>query len=151
MILITGASGRIARRTAELLIGDGLALRLMTRTPENAPQLVNAQIVRGDFAIPTTLDGAFAGVTTALVVSGSGHGACWWIPQRECSSFQGLVGVMIEPRQSTAGRRDEACRGIPPPRAARSGVEQTRSVRNTASSRYSRLESMPLVPLELRT
>jgi len=72
VILITGGSGRVARRTAELLAGDGQRLRLMTRSPERAPKLAEAETVRGDFAEPATLEAAFAGVSAALVVSGSG-------------------------------------------------------------------------------
>lgn len=71
-ILITGASGRIARRTAELLAAEGHRLRLMTRSPRNAPPLDGAETVHGDFGEPATLKGAFAGVRVALVVSGSG-------------------------------------------------------------------------------
>ncbi len=71
-ILITGASGRVGRRTAELLASRGYPLRLMTRTPQRAPDLSNASVLRGDFAEPTTLDAAFAGVDVALVVSASG-------------------------------------------------------------------------------
>jgi len=73
VILITGASGRIARRRAELLGRSGHRLRLMTRSPQRAPKLAEAETVRGDFAEPATLEEAFAGVTTALVVSGSGQ------------------------------------------------------------------------------
>ncbi len=71
MLLITGASGRIGRRTAELLAGSGAHLRLMTRTPGQAPEFPQAEIIYGDFAQPPTLDAAFAGVSTALIVSGS--------------------------------------------------------------------------------
>ncbi len=70
-MLITGASGRIAWRTAELLASEGRALRLMTRTPERVPRLPRAEVVYGDFAEPASLDAAFAGVNTVLVVSGS--------------------------------------------------------------------------------
>ena len=72
MFLITGASGRVARRAAELLAQRGFGLRLMTRTPQQAPKLEGVEVVRGDFAEPATLDDAFAGVSNALVVSGSG-------------------------------------------------------------------------------
>jgi uncharacterized protein YbjT (DUF2867 family) len=72
VILITGASGRVGRRAAELLAQDSQRLRLMTRDPERAPKLPGADIVRGDFAEPATLDQAFAGIRTALVISGSG-------------------------------------------------------------------------------
>jgi len=71
-ILITGASGRIARRTAELASAEQDTLRLMTRTPQRAPRLRGASVVHGDFAEPATLDAAFAGVDIALVVSASG-------------------------------------------------------------------------------
>jgi len=71
MILITGASGRIARRTAELLGGNEFALRLMSRTPERVPRLDKTEVVRGDFAIPESLESAFSQVETALVISGS--------------------------------------------------------------------------------
>ena len=73
VILITGASGRVARRTAELLARDGRHLRLMTRDPQRAPKLTGAETVRGDFAEPATLKDAFAGVSAALVVSASGE------------------------------------------------------------------------------
>jgi uncharacterized protein YbjT (DUF2867 family) len=72
MLLITGASGRIARRAAVLLAQRGHVLRLMTRTPQRAPDLEGAEIVPGDFAEPATLKAAFAGVSAALVISGSG-------------------------------------------------------------------------------
>jgi uncharacterized protein YbjT (DUF2867 family) len=73
VILITGASGRVARRTAELLAGEGHKLRLMTRSPQRAPKLREVETVRGDFAEPATLNEAFAGVSAALVVSASGR------------------------------------------------------------------------------
>jgi len=73
MILITGASGRIARRAAELLACAGHNLRLMTRTPQFAPKLPKSETVRGDFAEPSTLPDAFAGTSTALIVSASGE------------------------------------------------------------------------------
>ena len=72
MLLITGASGRIARRAAALLAQKGYSLRLMTRHPQQAPAVDGAEVVRGDFAEPATLDGAFAEVSAALVISGSG-------------------------------------------------------------------------------
>jgi uncharacterized protein YbjT (DUF2867 family) len=73
LILITGASGRVARRTAELLAREGHRLRLMTRDPQSAPKLPETEVVRGDFAEPASLKDAFAGVTAALVVSASGE------------------------------------------------------------------------------
>jgi uncharacterized protein YbjT (DUF2867 family) len=70
MILITGASGRVAHRAAELLADGEQELRLMSRTPNRVTGFTHAQIVYGDFAEPATLDAAFAGIAVALVVSG---------------------------------------------------------------------------------
>ena len=72
MLLITGASGRIAQRVTEVLAKQGYALRLMTRTPASVQSLRGTEIVRGDFAAPETLENAFAGVSTALIISASG-------------------------------------------------------------------------------
>jgi NAD(P)H dehydrogenase (quinone) len=70
MILITGASGHLGKRAAELLAQQDAKLRLMSRSPEKAPQLEGAQIVPGSFEDPGSLSRAFAGVTTALIISG---------------------------------------------------------------------------------
>jgi uncharacterized protein YbjT (DUF2867 family) len=72
MLLITGASGRVARRTATLLQQKGVPLRLMTRSTDRVPPLPGTQVMNADFSMPETLDAAFAGITTALIVSGSG-------------------------------------------------------------------------------
>lgn len=73
VILITGASGRIGRRTAELLALEGHNLRLMTRSPERAPKLPKTEIVQGDFADRSSLAHAFAGAGAALVISAAGE------------------------------------------------------------------------------
>jgi NAD(P)H dehydrogenase (quinone) len=73
VILVTGASGRIGRRVTELLARDGRRLRLMSRSPQKVSKAANAETVRGDFAEPSTLESAFAGITTALIISGSGE------------------------------------------------------------------------------
>jgi uncharacterized protein YbjT (DUF2867 family) len=73
IILITGASGRIGTRTAELLARGGHKLRLMSREPDRVPRLDNAEVVPGDFADPESLKNAFAGVKTALLISASGE------------------------------------------------------------------------------
>ncbi|MCU0565752.1 MAG: SDR family oxidoreductase [Oculatellaceae cyanobacterium Prado106] len=70
MILITGAPGKIGKRTAELLAHQGYSLRLMVRDAHRAPQLPLSQIIEGDYAQPATLDAAFAQVDTALIISG---------------------------------------------------------------------------------
>lgn len=70
MILITGASGRVGRRTAELLADKGHSLRLMVRDPNRAQELSIGQVVQGDYAEPATLDPAFAEVDSAFIISG---------------------------------------------------------------------------------
>lgn len=70
MILVTGASGRIGRRVAELLHAQGAALRLMSRNPAGVPALGAVDVVRDDFEHPETLLQPFAGIDTALVISG---------------------------------------------------------------------------------
>lgn len=72
LILITGASGRIGRRTAELLAGGSNHLRLMSRNLQAVPKLAAAEVLRGDFKEPTTLDRVFRGVDVAFIISGSG-------------------------------------------------------------------------------
>lgn len=71
-ILITGASGRIGRRTAELLADGGNCLRLMSRNPKSIPQLAGVEIVKGDFAESSTLEAAFGRIEVAFVISASG-------------------------------------------------------------------------------
>jgi len=73
LILITGASGRIGRRVAELLAGAGYRLRLMTRNADRAPHLPASEIVRGDYSDHASLAAVFAGVNKALIVSAAGE------------------------------------------------------------------------------
>jgi NAD(P)H dehydrogenase (quinone) len=70
MILITGATGHMGRRCAQILAADHLPLRLMAREPSRAEMLPGAEIVHGDYGEPGSLDAAFAGIEVALVVSG---------------------------------------------------------------------------------
>jgi len=70
MILITGASGHVGGRTAAILADHGRRLRLMARDPARLPRLEGAEPIAGDYADPASLDRAFAGIETALIVSG---------------------------------------------------------------------------------
>lgn len=72
MLLITGASGHIGGRAAELVLAAGQPLRLMIRNEDPAPTRADAQVVRADYADADSLGPAFAGVSTALIVSGGG-------------------------------------------------------------------------------
>lgn len=70
MILVTGASGHVGGRVAELLAEDDQNLRLMTRSPEEVSVPDSGEVIRGDYAEPETLDAAFADVDVAFIVSG---------------------------------------------------------------------------------
>lgn len=74
-LIITGASGHLGRRTAELLLEtEGVAASdvvLVTRDPSKLEDLAarGATVRAGDFSAPATLPGAFAGATRVLIVS----------------------------------------------------------------------------------
>ncbi|MGP3949288.1 NAD(P)H-binding protein [Streptomyces sp. 7N604] len=70
MILLTGASGTVGRRTARLLAHEGHAIRLLTRDPARLPEpTARAETVVGDFEEPATLRRALSGVRAALIVT----------------------------------------------------------------------------------
>ncbi|MGH2347355.1 MAG: SDR family oxidoreductase [Chloroflexota bacterium] len=54
MILVTGATGAVGRELRACLVGQGQAVRAMSRTPEKAHALLGAKVdvVRGDFHDP---------------------------------------------------------------------------------------------------
>ncbi len=72
-LAITGATGHLGRRTAELLLDrvDPSEVVLVTRSPEKIADLSDrgADVRVGDFDAPETLSAAFAGVTRLLLVS----------------------------------------------------------------------------------
>jgi NAD(P)H dehydrogenase (quinone) len=74
-LIITGASGNLGRRTAELLLDTAgvqpADVVLITRSPDKLADLAarGAEVRRGDFADPSTLSEAFAGATRVLIVS----------------------------------------------------------------------------------
>jgi len=74
-ILVSGASGKLGRRTAELLLESVPAtdVMLVTRTPEAVADLAGRGcVVRlGDYAEPASLAGAYAGAERMLLVSAS--------------------------------------------------------------------------------
>lgn len=72
-IAITGASGHLGRRTAELLLDqvDPSQVVLLTRSVEKLDDLAarGATVRAADFADPAGLEAALAGVTKLLIVS----------------------------------------------------------------------------------
>jgi NAD(P)H dehydrogenase (quinone) len=74
-LIITGASGHLGRRAAELLLDtegvDAADVVLITRDPSRLADLAarGATVRPGDFSRPETLPDAFAGATRVLIVS----------------------------------------------------------------------------------
>ena len=93
MLLITGASGRIGHRVAELVSSAGHRTRLMTRNPQGVPKIPRAEWIRGDFTEPATLEAAFSGITAALVISGSGEPSARAIAHRNAFETAARAGV----------------------------------------------------------
>jgi len=66
IILVTGATGRQGGAVAKHLLADGWKVRAMTRNP-NKPEArrlaeMGAEVVKGDFDLPSTLDDVASGV-----------------------------------------------------------------------------------------
>ena len=72
-IAITGASGQLGRRTAELVLDqvDPSSVVLVTRNPEKLAEFAarGVQVRAGDFEQPDGLAAAFAGVEKLLIIS----------------------------------------------------------------------------------
>jgi len=73
-LVITGASGHLGRRTAELLLDrldDPARLVLVTRRPDAVADLADrgAHVRAGDFDDPASLETAFAGAERVLIIS----------------------------------------------------------------------------------
>jgi NAD(P)H dehydrogenase (quinone) len=72
-IVITGASGGLGRRVAELVLerDPQAGLVLVTRSPEKLADLAarGAEVRQGDFDEPASLDAAFAGGRRLLLIS----------------------------------------------------------------------------------
>jgi NAD(P)H dehydrogenase (quinone) len=77
-LLITGASGKLGRRTAELVLEDGdrAELILVTRRPDALADLAErgAGVRFGDSTDPASLPAAFAGAERMLLISTDGIG-----------------------------------------------------------------------------
>jgi NAD(P)H dehydrogenase (quinone) len=79
-LVITGASGHLGRRTAELLLEhegvEPFGVVLVTRDPSKLSDFADRGVAvrAGNFDDPSSLPGAFAGATRVLVVSTDGVG-----------------------------------------------------------------------------
>ncbi|MCU0226561.1 MAG: SDR family oxidoreductase [Bryobacterales bacterium] len=67
-ILVTGPTGYVGGRLLRLLLGRGLRVRAMARTPRNleAPAREGLEVVQGDVFAPETLRAALEGVDVAF-------------------------------------------------------------------------------------
>jgi NAD(P)H dehydrogenase (quinone) len=82
-IVISGASGDIARRTTKCLLEkvDPRSLTLVTRDPASLQDMValGATVCRGDYRDPASLDAAYAGADVLMLISG--HAVAKRIPE----------------------------------------------------------------------
>ena len=67
-ILITGATGNVGGKVLAQLIAAGAPVRALVRNPQGARLPPQAEIVRGDFTQPDTLDACLAGIDTIFLV-----------------------------------------------------------------------------------
>jgi len=67
-VLVTGATGQIGREVVAQLRDTGCRIRALTRNPESANLPADVEVVRGDLAIPDTLDAALTGVDAVFLV-----------------------------------------------------------------------------------
>jgi uncharacterized protein YbjT (DUF2867 family) len=67
-ILVTGASGNIGGEVVSQLLASGIGVRAMMRQPEHAGLPDAVEVVRGDFAVPSTLDQCLDGVDAVFLV-----------------------------------------------------------------------------------
>jgi NAD(P)H dehydrogenase (quinone) len=73
MVLITGATGHVGRRVADLLAPLGVPLRLMARRLELIPKVSGCERIAADYSDPKSLDKAFDQAERAFIVSGYGE------------------------------------------------------------------------------
>lgn len=69
MILVTGASGHIGGRIAQLLADRGLSTRQLVRETAKAKALAGSSVVVGDYAVRASLRAAMQGVQTVFLAS----------------------------------------------------------------------------------
>jgi uncharacterized protein YbjT (DUF2867 family) len=67
-ILVIGATGTVGRQVVSQLQATGAPVRALTRNPEAAGLPPQVEVVRGDLAVPETLDGCLDGIDAVFLV-----------------------------------------------------------------------------------
>src|ERR1700742_1936595 len=67
-ILVIGATGSVGRQVISRLVTKGARVRAMTRTPDGANLPPQVEVVRGDLALPDTLDRCLDGIDTVFLI-----------------------------------------------------------------------------------
>ena len=73
LIAVTGATGHLGGRVAQLLAEAGASQRLVVRDPSRAPDLHGAELAQASYDEPAALRTAFSGADTVLLVSAAEH------------------------------------------------------------------------------
>ncbi|MGI8960726.1 MAG: SDR family oxidoreductase [Bryobacteraceae bacterium] len=67
-ILVIGATGRVGRQVLSQLPATGVKVRALARNPDAAGLPPQGEVVRGDLAVPETLDRCLDGIDTVFLV-----------------------------------------------------------------------------------
>lgn len=73
-IVVTGATGTVGRGIVEALVEAGQQVRALTRDPQRARFPDGVEVVQGDLAEPTSLEGVFDGAEALHLITFAGTG-----------------------------------------------------------------------------
>ncbi len=90
VVLVTGASGFVGRRTVPILVERGFKVRCLVRPQSDVRSLesLGVQIVRGDLDNPKSLSGAFSGIAGLVSIAPLDKG--YGVPLVEAAVFHGI-------------------------------------------------------------
>ena len=69
-VLVTGATGNVGRQVVSQLLRRGTHVRALTRNPQSAGLPHEVDVVRGDLAVPETVDAVLKGAEAAFLLWG---------------------------------------------------------------------------------
>ncbi|MBS2540200.1 SDR family NAD(P)-dependent oxidoreductase [Catenulispora sp. NF23] len=128
MILVTGATGTIGTEVVRILAERGERVRAMTRKPEGANLSAKAaeaaEVVRGDFEDPDSLDAAVAGADAVFLLDAPGP----WIERHDLAMLDAVrshgIGKVVKLSAIGTGENSDLRVGgwhLPGERAVRAG------------------------------